>query len=116
MNLVVLKGNLGNEPVSKDISGTLICEFSLATKGFKDKTDWHSVKAFGKTAEICSKFLEKGAPALIQGSISYRKWKDKQGQDRWSTEIIADRVELLGGGKAKDRGEQTSEDNIDVPF
>lgn len=113
MNLVVLKGNLGKEPVTKDVQGQMVCEFSLATKGYKDQTDWHNIKAWGKTAEICSKYLEKGSSALIQGRIQYRQWKDKEGNTKYATEIIAEKVELLGGKKSD--AEKTS-DELEVPF
>jgi single-strand DNA-binding protein len=119
MNLVVLKGNLGKAPEVKSTNEIIACRFSLATKGYKDKTDWHNITAFGKTAEVCIKYLQKGSQALVQGRISYNKWTDKEGKERFSTDIIADRIELIDKKKSDDQhGIPINEDfdPNDIPF
>ena len=73
MNLVILRGNVGNDPLTKDVKGKMVCNFSLATKA-GDNTDWHNVQAWEKTAELCSKYVEKGSSVLVQGRISYREY------------------------------------------
>jgi len=105
MNLAILVGHLGQDPkYSVTQSGNPVANLSIATstrlKGkddqWTDKTEWHRVTAWGKDAEFCDKFLTKGALVLIEGRIETRKWQDKDGADRYSTEIIAHRVQGLG--------------------
>lgn len=107
VNKVILVGNLGKDPETKYLpSGDAVTNFSLATtESWKDKstgdkqerTEWHRISAFGKLAEICGEYLKKGSAVYIEGSIHTRKWQDKEGQDRYSTEIKADRMQMLGG-------------------
>lgn len=115
VNKAILVGNLGKTPeVRYTQSGDAICNFSIATNesytdrnGVKqDKTEWHNVTTFGKTAEICAEYLRKGSLIYIEGKIQTRKWTDKQGVDRYTTEIVADRMQMLGGspeGEAAER-------------
>lgn len=106
VNKVILIGNLGKDPETRYLpSGDAVTNVSIATsEKWKDKsgeqqehTEWHRVAFFGKTAEIAGEYLKKGSPVYVEGRIRTRKWQDKEGQDRYSTEIVADRMQLLGG-------------------
>lgn len=105
VNKVILIGNLGKDPEVRYLpSGDAVTNISVATtEQWKDKsgekqehTEWHRVAFFGKTAEIAGEYLKKGSPVYVEGRIRTRKWQDKEGQDRYSTEIVADRMQLLG--------------------
>jgi len=106
VNKVILIGNLGKDPETRYLpSGDAVTNISVATTDtWKDKsgekqehTEWHRVAFFGKTAEIAGEYLKKGSPVYVEGRIRTRKWQDKEGQDRYSTEIVGDRMQLLGG-------------------
>jgi single-strand DNA-binding protein len=106
VNKVILIGNLGADPETRYLpSGEAVTNIRIATTDvWKDKagekqehTEWHRVAFFGKSAEIAGEYLKKGSPVYVEGRIRTRKWQDKDGQDRYSTEIIADRMQLLGG-------------------
>lgn len=107
VNKVILVGNLGKDPETKYLpSGDAVTNFSIATtESWKDKAsgekkesvEWHRISTFGKLAEICGEYLKKGSAVYIEGSIKTRKWTDKEGNDRYSTEIKADRMQMLGG-------------------
>ena len=110
VNKVILIGNLGTEPEVKEFqNGTKVANFSLATsERFKDKngeqqenTEWHNVSVFGKQAEIIEKYVKKGDKLYLEGSIHTRKWQDKEGNDRYTTEIKAYNFTMLGGGVQK---------------
>jgi single-strand DNA-binding protein len=105
VNKVILIGNLGKDPETRYLpSGDAVTNITVATTDtWKDKsgekqehTEWHRVAFFGKLAEIAGEYLKKGSPVYVEGRIRTRKWQDKEGQDRYSTEIIADRMQLLG--------------------
>lgn len=105
VNKVILIGNLGKDPETRYLpSGDAVTNITLATTDtWKDKsgekqehTEWHRIAFFGKLAEIAGEYLKKGSPAYVEGRIRTRKWQDKEGQDRYSTEIVADRMQLLG--------------------
>jgi single-strand DNA-binding protein len=107
VNKVILVGNLGADPETREAgSGMKIANLRLATseraKGadgeWGDHTEWHRVVCFGKTAENCERFLAKGRQVYVEGKIRTRKWEDKSGQERWTTEVVADVVRFLGGG------------------
>ena len=117
VNKVILIGNLGADPESRFApSGDAICNIRLATtETWRDKntgerreaTEWHRVAFFGKLAEIAGQYLRKGSQVYIEGSLRTRKWQDKDGQDRYTTEIRADEMKMLGrreGGDAPMRG------------
>ena len=99
-------GNLGCDPESRyTASGEAICNFSIAcTETWKDKqtgerkemTEWVRISAFGKLAEICSQYLKKGSQVYVEGSLRTRKWTDKDGQERYTTEIRCDDMKMLG--------------------
>jgi len=105
VNKVILIGNLGADPETRYLpSGDAVANIRIATtEVWKDKggekqehTEWHRIAFFGKLAEIAGEYLKKGSPVYIEGRIRTRKWQDKEGQDRYSTEIVADRMQLLG--------------------
>jgi single-strand DNA-binding protein len=106
VNKVILIGNLGADPETRYLpSGDAVTNIRIATtENWKDKsgekqehTEWHRISFFGRQAEIAGEYLKKGSPVYIEGRIRTRKWQDKEGQDRYSTEIVADRMQLLGG-------------------
>lgn len=105
VNKVILIGNLGADPETRYLpSGDAVANIRIATtEVWKDKggekqehTEWHRISFFGKLAEIAGEYLKKGSPVYVEGRIRTRKWQDKEGQDRYSTEIVADRMQLLG--------------------
>lgn len=112
VNRVILIGNLGKDPETRYLpSGDAVANFSIATtEKFKDKsgaqqehTEWHRISFFGRQAEIAGEYLKKGSPVYVEGRIRTRKWQDKEGQDRYTTEIVGDRMQLLGSrGGAED--------------
>lgn len=119
VNKVILVGNLGADPETRFMpSGDPICNLRLATTdSYKDKasgekkesTEWHRVVMFGRLAEIAGQYLKKGSQVYIEGRIQTRKWQDKEGQDRYSTEIIASEMKMLG----KKEGGSSQDDNSD---
>ena len=106
VNKVILIGNLGRDPEIRYLpSGDAVANLRIATTDkFKDRngeqqevTEWHSVAFFGKQAEICGQYLKKGSQVYVEGSLRTRKWQDKDGNDRYTTEIRGDRMQMLGG-------------------
>jgi single-strand DNA-binding protein len=117
VNKVILVGNLGNDPeVKYTQSGMAITTLSLATSSqWKDKdgnqqekTEWHRVKLFGKLGEIAGEYLKKGRQVYIEGSIRYDKFTGQDGVEKYFTDIVADEMQMLGGGgeAGADRGER----------
>jgi single-strand DNA-binding protein len=113
INKVILVGNLGADPeVRYTQSGTAIANFRVATTetwkkpdGSKEeKTEWHKVVAWNRLGEICGEFLSKGSRVYIEGKIETRKWQDKEGNDRYSTEIVAREMKMLSARGAGDAG------------
>ena len=105
VNKVILIGNLGKDPeVRYTQSQTAVCTFSLATGERKkdpngnwvDHTEWHNIVCFNKTAEFVGQYLKKGRQVFIEGKIQTRKWQDKEGKDRYTTEILANNVQFVG--------------------
>ncbi len=106
VNKVILVGNLGADPDMRYTqSGAGVCELRLATNeswtdrnGQKqERTEWHRIVVWGKRAEVCSKFLSKGRQVYVEGRLRTRSWDDKEGNKRYTTEIIANDVQFLGG-------------------
>lgn len=97
---IIIEGNLGRDPEQKTTTtGTDVSNFSVAvSEKYKDQesTEWFSCVAFGKTAEICNRYLQKGRPVLIEGRMKTRSWDGRDGEKRKTTELIIDRVVLLG--------------------
>jgi len=123
VNKVILIGNLGRDPETRYMpDGGAITNISIATtENWKDKngdkqekTEWHRVAFFGKLAEIAGEYLKKGSQVYVEGRLQTRKWQDKDGVDKYTTEIVANAMQMLGsrqgmGGGAPDRGEPASE-------
>jgi single-strand DNA-binding protein len=115
INKVLLIGRLGKDPEVKYFtSGDAVCNFSIATsENWKDKntgekkekTEWHRIVAFRKLAEICGQYLSKGSQIYLSGKLQTRSW-EKDGATHYTTEIIADQVQFLGGGDPKPTGNQ----------
>jgi single-strand DNA-binding protein len=107
INKVILIGNLGADPETRAMpSGTTVANLRVATsESWRDKqtgeqqerTEWHRVALFGRLAEIAGEYLRKGSQVYIEGSLRTRKWQDKQGNERYSTEIIGNELQMLGG-------------------
>jgi single-strand DNA-binding protein len=107
VNKVILIGNLGADPETRAMpSGATVANLRIATtENWKDRTsgenqertEWHRVALFGKLAEIAGEYLRKGSQVYIEGSLRTRKWQDKQGNERYSTEIIGNEMQMLGG-------------------
>jgi len=137
VNKVILVGNLGRDPeVRATPSGQSVCNFSLATterytdRGGqqRDQTEWHNVVAWGKTADICGQYLKKGRQVYIEGRLTTRQYEAKDGTGkRYRTEIVAQRVQFLGGRAAGATDDGPSDfasapenpppmDDDDIPF
>ena len=107
INKAILIGNLGNDPdIRYTASGTAIANISLATaESWRDKnsgeqqerTEWHRIVFFGRLAEVVGEYLRKGSQIYVEGRIQTRKWQDKEGNDRYSTEVVANEMQMLGG-------------------
>lgn len=121
VNKVILIGNLGKDPeVRYAPSGSAMCNITLATsRQWKDKTsgekqeetEWHRVVFYDRLAEIAGEFLKKGRPVYVEGRLKTRKWQDKDGVDKYTTEIVAEQMQLLGsreGQGGDDAGGQRS--------
>lgn len=139
VNKVIVLGNVGQDPELKNLpSGSAVCNVSIATtERWKDKqtgeqkeqTEWHRVTFYGRLAEIAAEYLRKGSQAYVEGSLRTRKWQDKSGADRYTTEIIAAELQLLGKSdgqrserpaQAKAPAQQQASDRFvdddDIPF
>ena len=107
INKVIIVGNLGQDPDTRYMpSGAAVTNFTVATnESWKDKqtgeqkerTEWHKVAMFGRLAEIAAEYLRKGSQVYVEGKLRTRKWQGQDGQDRYTTEIIADEMQMLGG-------------------
>jgi len=107
INKVIVVGNLGGDPETRYMpSGSAVTNMTIATnESWKDKqtgeqkerTEWHKVAMFGRLAEIAAEYLRKGSQVYIEGKLRTRKWQGQDGQDRYTTEIIADEMQMLGG-------------------
>jgi len=110
VNKVILIGNLGADPETRAMpSGTTVANLRIATsESWRDKqtgeqqerTEWHRVALFGRLAEIAGEYLRKGSQVYIEGSLRTRKWQDKQGNERYSTEIVGNDLQMLGSRAA----------------
>lgn len=118
VNKVILIGNLGDDPeVRYTASGAAVANVRLATnETWRDKesgeqqerTEWHRVVFFGRLAEIVSEYLKKGSQIYLEGRLQTRKWQDKDGNDRWSTEIVANEMQMLGSRGGGNMSENTN--------
>ena len=107
INKVIIVGNLGQDPETRYMpSGSAVTNFTVATNESwkdkqtgeqKDRTEWHRVAMFNRLAEIAAEYLRKGSQIYVEGRLQTRKWQGQDGQDRWSTEIVANEMQMLGG-------------------
>src|SRR6478609_7327798 len=123
VNKVILVGNLGADPETKYLpSGDAVTNIRIATTDkWKDKasgeqkeaTEWHRIAFFGRLAEIAGEYLKKGSQVYVEGSLRTRKWQDKDGQDRYTTEIRADVMQMLG--RREGGGDRSTPDRAERP-
>lgn len=116
VNKVIILGRLGQDPeVRTTASGTQIVNLNVATNEIgkaddqgnrQDVTEWHKIVLFGRTAEVASQYLSKGSQVYIEGRLQTRKWQDQNGQDRYSTEIVGNEMQFIGG---KPEGQNTAQ-------
>ncbi len=121
INKVILVGHLGRDPeVRYSPSGAAIANVTIATsEGWKDKqtgeqqerTEWHRVVFFSRLAEIAGEYLRKGSQVYVEGRLQTRKWQDQNGQDRYTTEIVANEMQMLGGRGGGSGGPAPSSNN-----
>jgi len=114
VNKVIIVGNVGRDPETRYLpSGDAVTNLSVATSDrYKDKatgemkenTEWHRIAFFGKLAEIAGQYLKKGSQVYVEGRLRTRKWTDQSGQEKYSTEIVADSMQMLGGRAPGDAG------------
>jgi single-strand DNA-binding protein len=106
INKVIIVGNLGGDPDTRFMpSGKAVCNISVAsseswndkeTSEKQEKTEWHRIVFFGRLAEIASEYLKKGSQVYVEGKLRTRKWVTREGHDRWTTEIVANQMQILG--------------------
>jgi single-strand DNA-binding protein len=130
VNKAEIIGRLGKDPeIRFATTGTAFANFTVATdRKWKDKsgemqkeTEWHKVTAFGRTAEVCGEYLKKGSLVYVAGRLQTRKWKNKEGQDCYTTEIVCEDMKMLDGKQDKPQGDtrqtkHTEPESDDVPF
>ena len=112
INKVIIVGNLGADPDSRAMpSGNAVTNISVATSeswndrdtGEKqEKTEWHRVVFFNRLAEIAAQYLKKGSQVYVEGKLQTRKWEDKEGNERWTTEVVANQMQMLGDRMSND--------------
>ena len=122
VNKVMLLGNLGRDPEVRTFpNGDSVCNFSIATSTSwkdkasgekKEKTEWHNIVMYRKLAEIAGEYLKKGSSVFVEGSLQTRKWQTKEGQDRYTTEVAADTMQMLGGKDNRNSTASSSDDNF----
>ena len=125
VNKVILIGNLGRDPeIRYTTSGQAVANFTIATtERYTNKsgerqedTEWHRIVAWGRLAEICGEYLSKGRMVYIEGSIRTRSWEDKEGNTRYTTEIVARNMQMLGGQGGRTEGPSSSDDKMPDDF
>ena len=125
VNKVILVGNLGQKPEMRyTATQTAVANLSIATSESwkdkesgenRDKTEWHRVVFFGSLAEIAEKYLDKGSSVYVEGKIQTRKWQDKDGNDRYTTEVLGNQLTMLGSRSSSDSSNQT-DNSSNTPF
>lgn len=125
VNKVMLIGNLGRDPeIRYTTNGQAVANFTLATtERYTDRegerqenTEWHRIVAWGRLAEICGEYLTKGRMVYIEGSIRTRSWEDKEGNTRYTTEIVARNMQMLGGQGGRTEAPSTPDDKVPGDF
>lgn len=130
INKVILVGNLGNDPDVRTMpNGDMVTKISVATsENWNDKstgerkevTEWHSIVFYRRQAEVAGEYLRKGSKVYVEGRLKTRKWQDQNGQDRYTTEIIGDVLQMLDSRQSADNQDKTSTSagdfNDDIPF
>lgn len=133
VNKAIILGNLGRDPELRHTpGGKAVATLRVATNEVwtdqsgerQERTEWHTIVVWGRQAENCNQYLKKGRTVYVEGRLSTRKWQDKEGKDRYTTEIVADRVQFIGGGSGgggRDFEDQSLEPpppggNDDIPF
>ena len=125
LNKVMLIGNLGKDPeVNYTAAGQTVASFTIATtERFKNKageqeerTEWHKIVAWGKLAEIVRDYVEKGKTVYIEGKLQTRKWQDNSGVEKYTTEIIADKLQMLSPARQQSSTYEPPVEDDDVPF
>jgi single-strand DNA-binding protein len=128
INKAIIVGNLGDDPKTSTLpQGGAVTNFSVATsESWKDKntgqmqerTEWHKVVMFNRLAEVAGEYLSKGSKVYVEGKIQTRKWKDQSGQDRYTTEIVGNQMQMLDSKEAKPQPQQSKGgfDDADLPF
>lgn len=127
INKVILVGNLGKDPEVRHLeAGSTVANFSIATsETYKDKTtgekktntEWHNIVVWGNLAQIVEKYVVKGMQVYVEGKLTTRKWQDKDGNDRYTSEIVANTIQMLGGVKSSNNDNSNSDEPIDdMPF
>ena len=121
VNKVILVGNLGQKPEMRyTATQSAVANLSVATTEswkdketgeMRDKTEWHRVVYFGKLAEIVAKYLDKGSKVYVEGKLQTRKWQDKSGADRWTTEIVGNELTMLDSRSGSQQNEFNQDDN-----
>lgn len=114
VNKVIVLGNVGRDPETRyTADGAAICNVSIATSSkwkdkasgeWKEETEWHRVSFFGRIAEVAGEYLAKGSQCYVEGRLKTRKYKDKEGVEKYATDIIAEKLQLLGGRRDSDGG------------
>ena len=125
VNKVILVGNLGQKPEMRyTATQTAVANLSIATTESwkdkesgenRDKTEWHRVVFFGSLAEIAEKYLDKGSSVYVEGKLQTRKWQDKDGNDRYTTEVLGNQLTMLGSRSSSDSSNQT-DNSSNTPF
>ena len=125
VNKVILIGNLGGDPEMRAMpNGSHVTNLSIATSRSwkdkesgenRDKTEWHRVVFFGNLAEIAERYLDKGSSVYVEGKLQTRKWQDKNGADRWTTEIVGSELTMLGS-RSSSSNDSMASDQSESPF
>ena len=121
VNKTIILGRLGEDPkVGQTNSGKSVCNFSLATSmkwskdgQAKEKTEWHRIVVWGKLAELCGQYLTKGRQAFVEGRLETRSWEDKEGNKRYTTEIVAESVQFIGSNSDSNNALKDAHDKND---
>ena len=117
MNVVLLTGRLTRDPELRNLaSGRAVTQFGIATNEYvrsQEKSEFHNVVTWGKLAEICGQYLTKGQQIALEGRLQTRPWDDDQGKGHWKAEVVAERVEMLGGRRKKDYDAEAAAHNLE---